>query len=358
MMDACPVRILGFGASTPIGRSLWASAAAARAGVCGFSEHPFMIDTAGEPMRVARAGWIDETIDGIDRYYALLVPAVDEALAAARDHLDSTQSSLALALALPPPRPGRPDNLGDRLIDAIANRYPRVFADTSLFECGHAAGYLALDSGVRRIAERSLDACLVAGVDSYLPPETLEWLEASDQLHGGGALNNAWGFIPGEAAGAMLVSSVEAAPRTNPEIYGDVIAVGIGRETNLIKTNSVCIGEGLTEAFRAALAGLAPEELVQDVFCDLNGETYRADEYGFTALRTKERFRAATDFIAPADCWGDIGAAGAPLHAGLALISARKGYANGPVSIVWGSSESGERGAAVLRAAIDIAHWS
>lgn len=81
----------------------------------------------------------------------------------------------------------------------------------------------------------------------------------------------------------------------------------------------------------------------------MNGETYRADEFGFAALRTRERFRSATDFVAPADCWGDIGAAGMPLHSALALIANRKRYGKGPISLVWASSESGERGAVLLR---------
>lgn len=125
--------------------------------------------------------------------------------------------------------------------------------------------------------------------------------------------------------------------------------LGIARETKLIKTDAVCIGEGLTAAFRAALTGLPPGERVHNCFCDMNGETYRADEFGFAALRTRERFRSATDFVAPADCWGDIGAAGMSLHSALALIAHRKRYGKGPISLVWASSESGERGAVLLR---------
>jgi 3-oxoacyl-[acyl-carrier-protein] synthase-1 len=178
----------------------------------------------------------------------------------------------------------------------------------------------------------------------------LEWIEECDQLHGGGPLNNAWGFIPGEAASAVLIASEASAKRFGIEAFGEVVGLGLAHETKLIKTDTVCIGEGLTHAFRTALAPVPAKEVVHNIFCDLNGETYRADEYGFTALRTKERFRAATDFIAPADCWGDIGAAGATLHIALAVICHQKRYGKGPISMVWASSESGERGAVVIRA--------
>lgn len=342
------MQIIGLGASTPVGRNIWASAAAARAGICGFSEHPFMIDTAGEPMRVARAPWLDA--EGIERYCELLFPAIDEALAPIQGQLKRGPFKIGIAIGLPPSRPGQHPDLAKGILSAIEQKYAGVFTQARSFDAGHAAGHLALDTAVKSCAVHSIDACVVACVDSYLSPETLEWIEACDQLHGGGPLNNAWGFIPGEASGALLIATEAFVHRIGVEAYGDIVSVGIGRETKLIKTDAVCIGEGLTQAFRSSLQALSPGEQIHNVFCDLNGETYRADEYGFTALRTKERFRAATDFIAPADCWGNIGAAGAPLHIALAVICHRKRYGKGPLSMVWASSESGERGAAVIRA--------
>jgi 3-oxoacyl-[acyl-carrier-protein] synthase-1 len=344
-----PTPIAGLGAQTPIGRSVWASAAAARAGLCGFCEHPFMVDTAGEPMRVARAPWIDWRVEGVDRLAALLLPAIDEALG----ELDRTSTGmslrLGLALALPTPRPGLPVALGEVLLARIAARHPGRFTAAPAFELGHAAAYPALDAAIRALAAASLDACLVCGVDSYLAPETLEWVEACDQLHGGGALNNAWGFIPGEAAGAVLLATSALLQRAGLAALAEISAVGIGHESKLIKTDDVCIGEGLTRAFRSVLETLAPGELVDNIFCDLNGEPYRADEYGFTALRTREHLRVASEFNSPADCWGDVGAAGGPLHVALAAVAHHKAYARGPLSMTWGSSESGERGTALIR---------
>ena len=341
--------IIGLGAVTPIGRNVWASAAAARAGICGFSMHPYMIDTAGEPMRIARAPWLDIDLQGAERLCELLFPAVDEALVPLGDQLSSHHIRIGLALGLPSVRLGLSTALSHEMQKTIENRYPSLFASIKLFEVGHAAGHLALSEAVKNCAPRLIDVCVVAGVDSYINPETLEWVEECDQLHGGGALNNAWGFVPGEAAGALLIATETFARKIHADAYGEIVGIGIGQEKNLIKTDSVCVGEGLTQAFRQALQLLAPDERIHNVFCDLNGETYRASEYGFTTLRTKEHFCSATDFIAPADCWGDVGAASAPLHATLSVISYRKRYGKGPLSMVWGSSEAGERGAAVIR---------
>lgn len=349
-MQADRLQIVGLGASTPIGRNVSASAAAARAGICGFSEHPFMIDTTGEPMRVARAPWIGPDISGIERYRELLLPAVQEAISPLLTLPKGREARIGIALGLTPQRPGKPEALGRALLGAIEKRYPGLFTTAHTFEVGHAAGLLGLDTASRTCARGAPEAYVVACVDSYLAPETLEWVEECDQLHGSGPLNNAWGFIPGEAASAVLLTTEAYAKRLGLDALGELVGIGLGHETKLIKTGAVCTGEGLTQAFRAALAPLAQGERVHNVFCDLNGEAYRSDEYGFTALRTKERFRAATDFIAPADCWGDLGAAGAPLHLALAVISHRKHYSKGPISMVWASSESGERGATVIRA--------
>lgn len=346
-MDSRYLNVVSLGASTPVGRCAWSSAAAVRAGISGFCEHPYMIDTAGEPMRAAIAPWLDINLRGIGRFEALLFPAIDQVLEA----LEDSSLKTALALGLPTPRPGLPEDLQKALMGRIAQQYGAAFCATAAFPVGHAAGLIALEAACKKLVNGDFDACIVAGVDSYIEPETLEWLEECDQLHGAGPLNNAWGFIPGEAAGAVLLMRGETAQRLGLEPLARVFSVGTGFEPKRIKTETVCIGEGLTQAFRAALASLPEGVRITDVYCDMNGEPYRADEYGFTCLRTKEAFEAASDFIAPADCWGDVCAAGGPLHIALAAIAGAKGYANGSFAFVWGSSESGERGAAsvVLR---------
>jgi 3-oxoacyl-[acyl-carrier-protein] synthase-1 len=335
------------GASTAIGRTAWSSAAAVRAGVSGFTDHPYKLDSVGEPVRVALAAWLDVDCEGVDRFEALLVPAIVQALepitAAGVERL-----RIGLALAIPSERPGLPARLDALLRTRIANRFPSLFAAIAVFMNGHAGGMLALRPACRKILDGEFDACVVAGVDSYLTLDTLQWLEENDQLHGAGALNNAWGFVPGEGAGAVLLCSRDLMMRLGRDPLASVLSVGISFEPNRIKTETVCIGAGLTDAFRKALASLPGGEDVTDVFCDLNGEPYRADEFGFAALRTKDSFVAASDFVAPADCWGDVAAASAPLALILASIAGVKSYARGRFALLWASSEGGDRGAALL----------
>lgn len=349
--------IVGLGACTPIGSNVWSSCAAARAGISGFNEDPFMIDTAGEPMIVARAPWLDVDTTGVERLAELLIPAMEEALRSCEAALSMEGRSkprVRLALGLPPERPGLPKNLANEVKQEILKRFGDSFCAYAQFSVGHASGLVALEVAAQRLRNQDLDMCLVAGVDSYLEPETLEWLEENDQLHSAGARNNQWGFIPGEAAGCVVVASERVVRQFELQTLAQIGAVSVARENNLIKTGSVCIGEGLTAAMRGALAALPPDRKIDNVICDMNGEPYRGDEYGFTIARTSQYFQSASDFVAPADTWGDVGAASGPLFVAAATIAGRKGYSNGPLTMVWTSSEGGERAAALVRTEVRL----
>lgn len=365
------LRVLGIGAFTPVGGDARSTAAAVRAGLCGFREHAYMIDTAGEPMRVAQVAGIDAGLRGTERLVALLAPALAEALAEvlapARPDTGVRNGRIGVAVAGPPVRPGGPGDPGatggprdtadatDALRALCRDRLGARLGPFQLFASGHAGGFEALDQARAWLRAGQVDAVVVAGVDSYLAPETLEWLEAEEQLHGAGPLNNAWGFIPGEAAGALLLAPAGAGAAADASGgWADVLAVGLGRESKLNKSGEVCIGEGLTQALRRALDEVPGEGVIDNVVCDMNGEAYRADEYGFCGLRVRDRLRDPTDFLAPADCWGDVGAAGLPLHLLLAASACRKGHAKGPLTLLWGSSDGGGRGAAVIRADVAV----
>jgi 3-oxoacyl-[acyl-carrier-protein] synthase-1 len=208
---------------------------------------------------------------------------------------------------------------------------------------------MAVQRAWEAIRGGTAEFALAGGADSYLEPETLEWLESNDQVHSAGRANNAWGFVPGEAAGFVLLASADAAARYRLSAALEVLTAATAKESKLIKTDAVCTGEGLTALFRA-LAGVPPVVRADHLYCDMNGEPYRADEFGFATTRAGRLFRDSSAFTAPADCWGDVGAASGPLFLVLADAATRKGYAPGAVLAAFTSSESGERCGFVARA--------
>lgn len=339
--------IVGLGASTAIGRDAWSTAAAVRAGISGFTDHPYMIDTAGEAFRVALAPWLDIELPVVERLEALLFPAIDQAMQSPAMH--SGDLRIAVALALPEPRPGLPEDLPHRMVAQLHRRAPGRFTSVGTFRQGHAAGLVALDAARGGLEQERFDACVVAGVDSYIDCDTLEWLEQNEQVHGAGRQNNAWGFIPGEGAAAFLLVRGSIADQYGEAPLAQLLGVGLADEPKAMRSGAICIGEGLTDAFRGALRSLPAHAKITDIYCDMNGEPYRADEFGFTCLRTKDHFECASDFVAPADCCGDLGAGGASLHVTLAAVAGYKAYAKGPAALVWSSGQQSTRAAAVLR---------
>jgi 3-oxoacyl-[acyl-carrier-protein] synthase-1 len=105
----------------------------------------------------------------------------------------------------------------------------------------------------------------------------------------------------------------------------------------------------LTAVLASVAGGVrATAELITASYCDLNGERYRSDEFVYALLRTQEAFVDPHDYISPADCWGDVGAASGPLFAVLAAVSGARGYAKGNVPVLWAGSDSGYRSAVAL----------
>jgi 3-oxoacyl-[acyl-carrier-protein] synthase-1 len=341
--------VVGVGACTSVGNDLAATAAAVRAGISGFAEHPWCVDTAGLPMTVARVGSVDPQLVGAPRFAALAVDAARQALADCSARMGRSVG-VTVFLGLPRPRPGLRADLVPYLEDALQGGLEDLVRldGIEVVRSGHASGLVGLDWARQRLASGAVAACLVGGVDSYLEADTLEWLEARGQLHSSGPDNNAWGFIPGEAAGWCVLLSATCAQDAGLAPWGRVRSAAVCREPTA-GTDEVCLGTGLTEAFLTATGVLdRPAERVDHVLCDMNGEPQRAEEYGFASLRTHDRFSDAADFLAPADCWGDIGAASGPLLVGLACSGRAKRYLPGNRSLIWAASEDGERAAILL----------
>jgi 3-oxoacyl-[acyl-carrier-protein] synthase-1 len=316
------------------------AAAAVRAGITRLAEHPFMIDQAGDPMPAAMDPRLDPALFGAQRYVELAKSALEEIT----NSLPLVAPAAApLYLGLPEVRPGFSKE------DAFAIRAALPYSNVNLIIEGHAAGLAAFQLAAGKIESGELQECLVGGVESYFHPDTMEWLDANRQLTGSVSRS---GFIPGEGACFCLLMSASAAHRRGLRPLALVSSASCDRETKLIKTEDTCLGEGLTCVVREATSHLElPHQAVTDIVCDINGERYRAEEWGFVCLRLPFQMANPTAYVSPADCWGDMGAASGSLFAMLACQAWARHYANGPRTLLWASSEGGLRGALLLESA-------
>lgn len=341
------VHIVATGARTPLGLDAAASAAAYRAGINAMGEHPFMIDQVGDPMLGALDAQLDPGLMGPERLLALAESALREACMPLSAKL-TLHLRLPLYLALPEFRPGFTEQDAKVVRSGLLRHegLPITITEVNLFTQGHAAGLAALAAATENIQQGAFEACLVGGVESYFQPDTMEWLDENRQL--AGAVSRS-GFVPGEGAGFCLLMTDLATRRLGLDVLAHVFVIATGKETKLIKTSDICLGEGLTSVVRRAIGSQSSSSgRINAVICDINGERYRGEEWGFVCLRLSQYFDDPTAYWSPADCWGDMGAASVPLFAILACQAAARGYAKGPRTMLWASSEKGLRGAGVI----------
>ncbi len=215
---------------------------------------------------------------------------------------------------------------------------------------GNGAGIIALDKAVRMIRTKESGCCLVGAIESYIDSETIAWLESQGRLHGAGLFNNAWGFVPGEAGGFCVVVSEDTVEKESIVPDAEVLDISIMIEEGIDNQDGQYTGEAMTLAMRKILESPEREnEKIGYIICDMNGEIWRAREYGLAISRLNTFFSDPSTFIAPADCWGDVGAASGALFIGLASSAWKRGYAEGPMALIITSSYGGEKACALLK---------
>lgn len=337
------VFLCGIGARTAIGLNALSTAAAVRAGLSGITVHAGFLDKVDAPMHFASDALMPENLEVPKRLAGMLGTVLDEALSAAP--LTGCALRLSCWLGLPEPRTGL--SLEDASC-AVA----RTFAERSLpipqyLPRGHAAGLMALQAAALKITNGEIDLAITAGVDSYQDNQTLLALDHEGWLMS--AINRN-GFPPGEAAAACVVASRAAIERLGLPVVGRVMACSTAVEPLPIRSrDGVCIGTALSAVLRDLIAKLhLPQERITATYCDLNGQRYRNEEFLYALLRTQEAFVDAHDYLCPADCWGDVGAASGLLYAALCVVAEQRGYTKGPHPLLWTGSESGYRSAVLL----------
>jgi 3-oxoacyl-[acyl-carrier-protein] synthase-1 len=341
-MSEAELVISGVGMVSSVGLTMAETCASVRAGINRFTDIedyiPEMETLDAElpqPMKGCRVPTIGSEDDRISN---LLLAALRDLVQNAR-LARSVMMRAALYVALPPAdRAGRtPDRRDASLRRFLGKALGCDPARIRLFPGGHTASAVALSAA----AGDEATPAIVAGVDSYHDPETLAWLDESGRLR---SLKNPEGFLPGEAAAALLLETRSAAETRAASVLAAVRGTGKARETNAIGGDRPSSGAGLTSAIRTAANGDDPDGVAW-VACDLNGERYRHQEWGLCQVKLRPALASSLIVWHPADCLGDVGAASASVLLGLAARALERDYAPAPECIVWTGSDDGERAA-------------
>lgn len=341
------IHIVALGARTPAGLSAATSAAAIRAGLVRITEHPTLLDRGGEPVRGCFDRHLDPGLRGAERFVALARTAVQELAATlcARGPVDRT---IPLWLALPESRPGWTSGDAQIVARGLAREsVPGVEGfDVRVAGRGHAGALHALGAACQQLGAGDEEICVVGGIDSYFDGPVLGWLDKSRRLAGSAR----GGFYPGEGAAFVAVVTTSVVRALGLRSLASIRGWHSGTERRRIGTDDDNLGEGLSAAVIGAAEPLRRAGArIDDVYCDINGERYRSEEWAFAMLRAHALLVDGTRYVSAADCCGDLGAASGAVGCIMAVRAWARDYARGSLALAWGGSEGGLRSAVVLQ---------
>ena len=338
------VHVCALAARTPVGLVAETAAAALRAGLAALTEHPTLIDPLGEPITGGFDPCLDPDLRGRYRMLELARPPLTRLLTKLSGD-QAVLDSVTVLLALPEPRPGWSTDDIQKLTHSLAQLKHPGCGDLAVrsFAEGHAGGLRYLGEAADALAKGTMDLCIVGGVDSYLETATLGWLHANGLL---GQTVRA-GLVPGESAAFVALASARALRALGLSSLATLSAWSSVHEPPSLDPRQQ--GLALTSVIRATLDALPEPRSIDDIYCDMNGQRQRSEEWGFCVLRAPPRFRDPTAYTAVVDQIGDVGAATGPLLAVLAARAWARGYARGPDALLWGSSFGGTRAALIMR---------
>lgn len=339
--------ITGIGMITPVGRTAYETCASIRADISRITDIDYfeyendwfeLIPLKGAPIYGVTDGFV-----GRGRFSRLAVSAIND-LFSSRELEQSGLSETGLYTGLP--IAGREGTvldfqIGKRSSFLWKESIERTYSD------GHASCAKALVDAVADLQEGTLKHAVVGGVDSLVEESTL------DQLHKAGRLiteDNPDGFFPGEAAAFFMLETLEYAQERGAHIYATLEAPAFAIESETVFSDVPSTTQGLRTAIRTTLEGLEDKgENTGLMVCDLNGETYRAKEFGTVIPAVFSDFKESWKVVHPAELMGDVGAASFAVSVCLAARALEHGYAGTDNVLVWGGSDNGLRGSVYLR---------
>lgn len=323
---------------TGVGLNSQSSCAAIRCAIDNFEETGFT-DSGGDWILGSEVP-LEKPWRGRQKLVKMAVRAVTECL----ENIDVSADGLPLFLCVSEKnRPGRFAGIGQPLFNEIAIELGVSFHEKSqIFAYGRVAGGAAMKQARRLLYEDKVPNCLIVGVDTLLVAQTLAEFEKQDRIL---TSNNSNGFIPGEAASAVLIGLPDSGKPEELICYG----VGLGKEEAFIGSEKPLRADGLVEAIRS-LETDSKVKLKDTDFriTDISGEQYYFKEASLVILRILRDLKDEYDIWHPADCIGEVGAAIVPILLCVLINAEEKSFLPGKTALLHSSNDEGERVAMIL----------
>jgi 3-oxoacyl-[acyl-carrier-protein] synthase-1 len=335
--------VLAAGLVSGVGLTAAESCTAIRAGLNVFGETRFI--GRGGDWILGSEVTLEQPWRGLPKLARMAARAIAECLAAAAP-VPPDRVPVLIAVA-EPDRPGRPEGLDRLLVELIEDALGhKLHPHSRLLPHGRVGGAVVLLQARRALAEARHARIVVAGVDSLLSgPALMAWQDADRLL----TQDNSNGFIPGEAAGAVLLG----APAEGEQAPLVIRGLGFATEPAPPGSGKPLRAEGLVQAIRAALAEAGmPLHGCDARITDASGEQYRFKEAALAVTRLMRERKPSFDFWHAADCTGEIGAATLPAMLAVLLQGARRDWLPGPVFLGHLGDDGDRRAAFIAQATL------
>lgn len=337
------IAVIASGMVTAIGYNSPATCAAIRAGISGI-EDIYLMEYKGSPnfLRGAKVA-LPQWWNGIDKLVDLVCPAIYECLI----HIPEQQwSSIPILLGV---SLKQTQFLGDytngELLEKIEAKLGLQHHVNSHIICeGQTSGVTALERVPHLLNDDTIPYCIIAGVDSYLHRETVDYYLKQRRIL---TSKNSNGFYPGEAGTAILVGASSAYPKATIHIAG----IGRAKEKVTISSEEPFHAKGMNEAIKHALtdSGIT----LDNVAChltDINGEYYKFNESNLALMRFNRPDNDINmEIWHPIEYVGEIGAAIVPLLLGLAMNAKQKNDSLGKCLLLHVGNDEEERAALIVK---------
>jgi 3-oxoacyl-[acyl-carrier-protein] synthase-1 len=336
-MPLASIALLHTGLVTSIGQDAASACAAMRAKLANPTETRFM-GSDGEWIQAHQVE-LESAERGLEKLAVMAALSIEECLAGV-PRAEWAGMPLLLCVA-ERERPGRLAGLDERLFARIQQLLEVQFArESAVVAHGRVATAVALGQARKLILEQGLARVLVAAADGLLHWPTLRELDRAGRLLGP---DNSNGFMPGEAAGALLLG----APSATPQLLCH--GIGFGVEAAHIASDEPLRADGLTTAIKAALAdaGCALHDIDYRM-ADLSGEQYYFKEAALAMTRTLRQRKEEFDLWHPAESIGETGASAGIAMLALADMACRKAFSPGPRLLAHMANDGGQRAAAIF----------
>jgi 3-oxoacyl-[acyl-carrier-protein] synthase I len=213
-----------------------------------------------------------------------------------------------------------------------------------LMATGHPSGIQAIELAFRYCQQTGNKHVLIGGVDSLIDLHAMGAFDSDERMS---AYNVADGFVPGEAAGFLLLSTEQGLTDFQNNAIGRISYPGLAREKGHRYSSAPYLGEGLAHAVTESLRKFNGPK-INTIFSGMNGESLAVKEHGVAMTRNHQALNETLDIQHPIDCFGDIGAALAPVLIGLGLTGMQTGAYQSP-ALVYCSAEEEIRAACCIQ---------